>query len=1376
MFQSNIILPGCQIWIPNSVAASSFYFAYSSTHVVYIFKHTPRIQLFRIISDFTSHIRSISFNPFDPNCLLVLTANNTFSLININGSSRFLKGDAQSSKHTTISAVPGLANYFTLIPDKHITSTWAPDGRHVYIGTEQGDVYLGFPGKPFRHLFNGGTVVTELDACTFEDGSTVLTAGFLDGSVIVFFEASQNKEILESNKVSLRYSLPKACKTSMSKVPAAGVSALSITKHDPVCVLTVLNGQHILAGTRSGVVCILEITRFGKLNMRADYARVPGGLSYGAWFPWTPGTFVVAEKDSGILRLWNVARSEWSRAWKVLDVGIRNVNAIPIAGKQWMAFGGQDGSVSVRHYGTWRVLYETGSNHTETIFALSLSRSAEPVVASASYDGTVYVRDLASKRVITSWFAAELGRRGADLYIPQRPEVNYALQLSPDDRYVAVSSSLGRCRVYTIGGEEVALLEHPRITGSIYSIAWSQCGRLLLVTAVNGIFIWAAVRSEDGGIIDFNPFGSFSTRPENRPISAVFLYPAGKHAADTVLIVFGTMKGDVSVMSLAAPALWDERKFASSERFAKHPESKLAVNPISEGGMGLHADLAWPELRKPLFSKRFHTSDVFSIAASPLVSNVFASASSDRTVKAFEISLAIREHGGLAVSVSQLRTFEGHKNRVRPLCWHPVIPSLLYSGSWDSLIKMWSVASGREKWNGSGHLCDVYALQFVPSSPMTLVSSSRDMSVRIWSGAKMPLSQKIMGACLHAFIEARSEASDEQAPLANLKRTLHGLKETRSPPPIDSEKPCGRFFDLFLANIDAANTLFDVILVAFRFVSPPTEGHDRFLQVAVGRAVRMCPAPLELQARTLEEAFQAAPELRFFGMFCAVVTFMKDHPFGENYALPPPLPVRHELDRRRFMKAAECYLSAGLLRPYLILACSLGGDVAQNSLVVAATRHSRERSRVSHSDLLTIAALLIAQNKGAGSIGRILAPCVVSLDLRSLISEMSKIGAEHEAVSVMAAATQGVFTAGREEWEPLRPFPAEYEETSTEYEKFLLAPGEAVFGRHTISVVRDIANQLLCNANSLQAATLLYRFGQTRAALLCLVAHGFPFLGALAASFGAPGADAEPLANLCAVLTGIAYRNTHAFSLAPDPAAKLFLPLPFDLDAYREFLAQHPVAPENPGPFGKLTTAIVTRNTRVALAEFKRLFKRIFETPDTPQPQPDAEAAEAAEAAEVAAAAHIPQIEELLEIFAPMNLLRFLPEPRTRRAAAPVFAFAGLLAIHFGAFAAAAEMFRFTRNLVSSPPEALVTFHRYANFLGGSPEERVYLEKTPMGARLLAGEFPLDPDSFVISSSIAINASFTTSLRAKNFRSHVWRLLCPYVLTTEGVACVHYSI
>ena len=82
---------------------------------------------------------------------------------------------------------------------------------------------------------------------------------------------------------------------------------------------------------------------------------------------------------------------------------------------------------------------------------------------------------------------------------------------------------------------------------------------------------------------------------------------------------------------------------------------------------------------------------------------------------------------------SELRTIKGHTDCIYAVAFSPDGKTLATS-SYDKLIKLWDVATGKEIRTLKDHIDAIYALAFTPDGKR-LVSGAADRTVKVWDVA-----------------------------------------------------------------------------------------------------------------------------------------------------------------------------------------------------------------------------------------------------------------------------------------------------------------------------------------------------------------------------------------------------------------------------------------------------------------------------------------------------------------------------------------------------------------------------------------------------------------------------------------------------------------
>ena len=92
--------------------------------------------------------------------------------------------------------------------------------------------------------------------------------------------------------------------------------------------------------------------------------------------------------------------------------------------------------------------------------------------------------------------------------------------------------------------------------------------------------------------------------------------------------------------------------------------------------------------------------------------------------------LAAQAQQPTAGGEQSLRTFTGHSSLVNSVAFSPDGRTAL-SGSWDSWVKLWDVATGKELRTFRGHTHAVYSVAFSPDGRNAL-SGGSDGTLKLW--------------------------------------------------------------------------------------------------------------------------------------------------------------------------------------------------------------------------------------------------------------------------------------------------------------------------------------------------------------------------------------------------------------------------------------------------------------------------------------------------------------------------------------------------------------------------------------------------------------------------------------------------------------------
>ncbi|CAO3577891.1 unnamed protein product [Absidia cylindrospora] len=189
--------------------------------------------------------------------------------------------------------------------------------------------------------------------------------------------------------------------------------------------------------------------------------------------------------------------------------------------------------------------------------------------------------------------------------------------------------------------------------------------------------------------------------------------------------VYGTCaKRDASYDNLRVSAnAWDTNMVAVNPLF-------LSVNWQSSGG-GAFAVIPLSTVGKlpenyPLY--RGHTGPVLDTAFNPFNDYVIASGSEDSKVMLWNIP---EEYDENLEEVTPILKLSGHQRKVGQVLFHPVADNVLASASTDLTVKLWDIEKGQEKQEITGHTEIIQSLAWNYNGSL-IATTCRDKRLRIF--------------------------------------------------------------------------------------------------------------------------------------------------------------------------------------------------------------------------------------------------------------------------------------------------------------------------------------------------------------------------------------------------------------------------------------------------------------------------------------------------------------------------------------------------------------------------------------------------------------------------------------------------------------------
>eukprot|EP00899_Mesostigma_viride_P007613 jgi/Mesvir1/16853/Mv15740-RA.3 len=399
------------------------------------------------------------------------------------------------------------------------------------------------------------------------------------------------------------------------------------------------------------------------------FSKQPAGLRGVAWVGTIPGGFISFSDRTGVARLWNVSQSHPTTSLKTLGTGITALTFIPGSDRFVCTF--KDGMVGVYSVSKRRLEWSTQGGHSETVFDCKFCTTDPNVLATASYDATVRLWDVASGASIKT-FATGVKC------------VLYCVAWSSDGTRIASGSSDGKVFIFDANAPDGSnpLKVFDAHSAAIYHIAWNPAEPSFLASSSGDGFL-AVTRVTDGTVIQRIQLPGM--------VYGCDWWPSAtrKH-----IVAVGCQDGIVHVMDLNTPG--GSVKWALKGHKAK--VFNVAWSPLIDGRLMSGSD-----------DKTIRVWDVQlpTPGTAPTA--------------------------GTSGNFTEVAVLVGHTSNVRALEWHSELPWVVVSGSWDASIRVWDTRTSACLAVSRDHHADVYGLTAHPSRPFVFASSSRDTTVRMWS-------------------------------------------------------------------------------------------------------------------------------------------------------------------------------------------------------------------------------------------------------------------------------------------------------------------------------------------------------------------------------------------------------------------------------------------------------------------------------------------------------------------------------------------------------------------------------------------------------------------------------------------------------------------
>jgi len=577
--------------------ANSEFFAYASTLSAYVY--TKDRNLYEVLVGHTYTITGLRFHPTSEDLLATSSKDKTIKVWNVRTGKAIFNFSIRAE-------VLGLEWYRSDKPRETMNLIFAT----------QHNLQLLDYSKP------SNSIIKRLDhpVASFEQSLSspnLIAAGCEDGTLVVV-----NRSTNRSDK----------------KQYESAVTGLAWDNLSP---------SYFLVALKSGELFM----RDGLSNQElVAFQKQSSGETTVKWIPSVPGGFVTVSDKTGVIREWNVSQTSPMRLLNTRKLHFQSISFFPGEKRALCTF--SDGAVIVYDVGQKRQVWKTEGGHAETIFDNKFKSTDCNVLATASYDMTVKLWDVRSRRCIKSL----TGAKG----------ILYSVTWSPDGSRLAASSSTGVIYIYNegSGAVEKELQIH---TQTAYRVAWHPQDDNMLASI-----------SEDRYLCIFSMSGQV-IRKFHHPAA---LYGVAWNALSSNLVAVASENGIIYVWDLNVP-----KESSTPRQLQKHNAKafNVAWSPLNKDLLLSSSDdntaILWnvPDGTK-LAVLKGHTSCVRGVCWHPEIPHFVLTGSWDSNIIGWDT------RDGTVIFKANY-----HHADVYGMDIHPQRPNLLSTSSRDTTIRLSSL-------------------------------------------------------------------------------------------------------------------------------------------------------------------------------------------------------------------------------------------------------------------------------------------------------------------------------------------------------------------------------------------------------------------------------------------------------------------------------------------------------------------------------------------------------------------------------------------------------------------------------------------------------------------------------------------------------------